>query len=208
LKKSDNCILHLREGFMKELEEKIRREGQVRPGNILKVDGFLNHRMDIDFINEMGKEFKRLFSDRPINKILTIEASGIGIACITAQYFHVPVVFAKKSQSINLDGSLYTTKVQSFTHKKVYDVIVSKKYLTPDDHILVIDDFLANGCAVNGLIDLIGEAGATLEGVGICIEKGFQKGGKELRERGVNLHSLAIIDSMSDNDVVFRQQDE
>ncbi|MDD6666421.1 MAG: xanthine phosphoribosyltransferase [Lachnospiraceae bacterium] len=193
---------------MKELEEKIHREGQVRPGNILKVDGFLNHQMDIDFINKMGKEFKRLFSDRPVNKILTIEASGIGIACITAQYFHVPVVFAKKSQSINLDGNLYSTKVQSFTHKRVYDVIVSKKYLTPDDHVLIIDDFLANGCAVNGLIDLIKEAGATLEGVGICIEKGFQSGGKELRDKGINLHSLAIIDSMSDSDVVFRSQDE
>lgn len=193
---------------MKELEEKIRREGQVRPGNILKVDSFLNHQMDIDFINEMGKEFKRLFSDRPINKILTIEASGIGIACITAQYFHVPVVFAKKSYSINLDGSLYSTKIQSFTHNRVYDVIVSKKYLTPNDHVLIIDDFLANGCAVNGLIELIGEAGATLEGVGICIEKGFQDGGSKLRANGVNLHSLAIIDSMSDNDVIFRSQDE
>ena len=193
---------------MKELEEKIRREGQVRPGNILKVDSFLNHQMDIDFINEMGKEFKRLFIDRPINKILTIEASGIGIACITAQYFHVPVVFAKKSYSINLDGSLYSTKIQSFTHNRVYDVIVSKKYLTPNDHVLIIDDFLANGCAVNGLIELIGKAGATLEGVGICIEKGFQDGGSKLRANGVNLHSLAIIDSMSDNDVIFHSQDE
>lgn len=193
---------------MKELEEKIRREGQVRPGNILKVDSFLNHQMDIAFINEMGKEFKRLFSDRPINKILTIEASGIGIACITAQYFHVPVVFAKKSYSINLDGSLYSTKIQSFTHNRVYDVIVSKKFLTPNDHVLIIDDFLANGCAVNGLIELIGKAGATLEGVGICIEKGFQDGGSKLRASGVNLHSLAIIDSMRDNDVIFRSQDE
>lgn len=193
---------------MKELIEKIRKEGQVRPGNILKVDGFLNHRMDIDFINKMGMEFKRLFSDRPVNKILTIEASGIGIACLTAQYFHVPVVFAKKSRSINLDGSLYTTKVQSFTHKKVYDVIVSKKFLSPEDHVLIIDDFLANGCAVEGLIDLIDKAGATLEGVGICIEKGFQKGGRELRERGVNLKSLAVIESMSDDDLVFLDQDD
>ena len=193
---------------MKELIEKIRKEGQVRPGNILKVDGFLNHRMDINFINKMGMEFKRLFSDRPVNKILTIEASGIGIACLTAQYFHVPVVFAKKSQSINLDGSLYTTKVQSFTHKKVYDVIVSKKFLSPEDHVLIIDDFLANGCAVEGLIDLIDKAGATLEGVGICIEKGFQKGGRELRERGVNLKSLAVIESMSDDDLVFLDQDD
>ena len=192
---------------MKALEEKIRREGQVRPGNILKVDAFLNHQMDIAFINEMGKEFRRLFSDRPINKILTIEASGIGIACIVAQYFQVPVVFAKKSQSVNLDGSIYTTKVASFTHKKVYDILVSKKFLGPEDHILIIDDFLANGCAVEGLIQLIGESGATLEGVGICIEKGFQKGGRELRKRGINLHSLAIIDSMSDNDLVFREED-
>lgn len=190
---------------MKALEEKIRKEGQVRPGNILKVDAFLNHQMDIAFINEMGKEFRRLFSDRPINKILTIEASGIGIACIAAQHFQVPVVFAKKSQSVNLDGSLYTTKVESFTHKKVYDVIVSKKFLGPEDHILVIDDFLANGCAVEGLIELIGKSGATLEGVGICIEKGFQKGGRELRAKGINLHSLAIIDSMSDDDLVFRE---
>jgi xanthine phosphoribosyltransferase len=190
---------------MKALEEKIRKEGQVRPGNILKVDAFLNHQMDIAFINEMGKEFRRLFSDRPINKILTIEASGIGIACIAAQHFQVPVVFAKKSQSVNLDGSLYTTKVESFTHKKVYDVIVSKKFLGPEDHVLVIDDFLANGCAVEGLIELIGKSGATLEGVGICIEKGFQKGGRELRAKGINLHSLAIIDSMSDDDLVFRE---
>ena len=193
---------------MKALEEKIRRDGQVRPGNILKVDSFLNHQMDISFINEIGKEFYRLFGDRPITKIITVEASGIGIACITAQYFHVPVVFAKKSQSLNLDGSLYITKIRSYTHSRVYDVILSKKFLTSDDHVLIIDDFLANGCAVNGLIDIIQLAGATLEGVGICIEKGFQDGGRELRARGVNLKSLAIVRSMTDTDIEFEEQDE
>lgn len=192
---------------MKALEEKILRDGQVRPGNILKVDSFLNHQMDIEFINEIGKEFHRLFGDRPINKILTIEASGIGIACIAAQYFGVPVVFAKKAQSVNLDGSLYTTQVESFTHKRTYDVILSKKFLTAEDHVLVIDDFLANGCAVNGLLDIIESAGATLEGVGIVIEKGFQDGGKELRARGVDVKSLAIIKSMTDDTIEFAEQD-
>ncbi len=144
----------------------------------------------------MGKEFKRLFADKPINKILTIEASGIGIACIVAQSFHVPVVFAKKSQSVNIDGDLYTSKVESFTHKRVYDIIVSKKVLSADDHVLIIDDVLANGCAVMGLIDLINEAGATLEGVGIAVEKGFQQGGKLIREKGIRLESLAVIESM------------
>ena len=192
---------------MKALEEKILRDGQVRPGNILKVDSFLNHQMDIEFINEIGKEFHRLFGDRPINKILTIEASGIGIACIAAQYFGVPVVFAKKAQSVNLDGSLYTTQVESFIHKRTYDVILSKKFLTAEDHVLVIDDFLANGCAVNGLLDIIESAGATLEGVGIVIEKGFQDGGKELRARGVDVKSLAIIQSMTDDSIEFAEQD-
>lgn len=192
---------------MKALEEKILRDGQVRPGNILKVDSFLNHQMDIEFINEIGKEFHRLFGDRPINKILTIEASGIGIACIAAQYFGVPVVFAKKAQSVNLDGSLYTTQVESFTHKRTYDVILSKKFLTAEDHVLVIDDFLANGCAVNGLLDIIESAGATLEGVGIVIEKGFQDGGKELRARGVDVKSLAIIKSMTGDSIEFAEQD-
>ena len=193
---------------MKALEEKIRREGQVRPGHILKVDSFLNHQMDIEFINEIGKEFFRLFGDRPITKILTVDASGIGIACITAQYFHVPVVFAKKAQSLNLDGSLYTTQVKSYTHNRTYDVILSKKFLSADDHVLIIDDFLANGCAVNGLLDIIEEAGATLEGVGIVIEKGFQEGGKELRGKGVNLKSLAIVSSMTDTDIEFEEQDD
>lgn len=192
---------------MNFLEERILKDGIVKPGNVLKVDSFLNHQMDIEFINEIGKEFHRLFGDRPINKILTIEASGIGIACIAAQYFGVPVVFAKKAQSVNLDGSLYTTQVESFTHKRTYDVILSKKFLTAEDHVLVIDDFLANGCAVNGLLDIIESAGATLEGVGIVIEKGFQDGGKELRARGVDVKSLAIIKSMTDDSIEFAEQD-
>ena len=182
---------------MELLENRIAKDGTVKEGNVLKVDSFLNHQMDIGLFNEMGKELKRLFSDRKITKILTIEASGIAIATVAAQYFdNVPVVFAKKSQSINLDGSVYSTKIRSFTHGREYDVIVSKKYLSPEDHILVIDDFLANGCAIEGLIEIIKESGATIEGVGIAIEKGFQDGGKKLRESGVNLHSLAIIDSM------------
>ncbi len=181
---------------MKLLEERIRKDGVVKEGNVLKVDSFLNHQMDVELFNEMGKEFKLLFADKPINKILTIEASGIGIACIVAQSFHVPVVFAKKSQSVNIDGDLYTSKVESFTHKRVYDIIVSKKFLSADDHVLIIDDFLANGCAVMGLIDLINEAGATLEGVGIAVEKGFQQGGKLIREKGIRLESLAVIESM------------
>ena len=169
---------------MKLLEERIRKDGIVKPGNVLKVDSFLNHQMDVELFNEMGKEFKRLFGDRPINKILTIEASGIGIACVVAQHFQVPVVFAKKAKSINLDGEMYTTKIESFTHKKVYDVIVAKKFLNKEDHVLIIDDFLANGCAVAGLIDLIQSAGATVEGVGIAIEKGFQQGGDIIRGTG------------------------
>ena len=183
---------------MKSLEERIRKDGVVKAGNVLKVDSFLNHQMDVELFNEMGKEFKRLFADCPINKILTIEASGIGIACIVAQHFHVPVVFAKKTQSINIDGEVYSTKIESFTHKRVYDVIVSKKYISPEDHVLIIDDFLANGCAVRGLIEMIQSAGATVEGVGIAIEKGQQSGGRMLREDGIRVESLAIIDSMDD----------
>ena len=181
---------------MKLLQERIRRDGIVKDGNVLKVDNFLNHQMDIELFNEMGKEFKRLFEANRIDKILTIEASGIGIACIVAQYFNVPVVFAKKSQSINIDGEVYATKIESFTHKKVYDVIVSKKYISPGEHILIIDDFLANGCAVAGLIDIIQNAGAIVEGVGIAVEKGFQQGGQLLRDKGVRVESLAIIESM------------
>lgn len=191
---------------MKLLEERIRKDGIVKEGNVLKVDSFLNHQMDTDLFNEMGKEFKRLFAEKPINKILTIEASGIGIACIVAQHFHVPVVFAKKSQSINIDGDVYATKIQSFTHKKVYDVIVSKKYIGKEDHILLIDDFLANGCALEGLIDLVQSAGATVEGIGIAVEKGFQEGGKRIREKGIQLESLAIVDAMESQtgEITFR----
>lgn len=191
---------------MKLLEERIKKDGIVKPGNVLKVDNFLNHQMDIALFNEMGKEFKRLFADCKVNKILTIEASGIGIACIVAQYFDVPVVFAKKAQSINIDGDVYSTKIQSFTHQRVYDVIVSKKYLNPEDHILIIDDFLANGCALEGLIDLVQSAGATVEGIGIAIEKGFQQRGKLIRDRGIRLESLAIVDSMEGGELVFREQ--
>ena len=181
---------------MQLLEERIRKDGIVKPGNILKVDSFLNHQMDIPFINELGKEFKRRFADAPITKILTIEASGIGIACLVAQHFNVPVVFAKKAQSLNLDGEMYCTKVQSFTHKRVYDVILSKKFLSAEDHVLIIDDFLANGCAMEGLIDLVQSAGATVEGIGIVIEKGQQKGGDMIRSKGLHLESLAIIEDM------------
>ena len=193
---------------MKSLEERIRKDGIVKAGNVLKVDSFLNHQMDVELFNEMGKEFKRLFADRPINKILTIEASGIGIACIVAQHFQVPVVFAKKTQSINIDGEVYSTKIESFTHKRVYDVIVSRKYIQPTDHVLIIDDFLANGCAVRGLIDMIQSAGATVEGVGIAIEKGQQPGGRMLREDGIRVESLAIIESMDDEtgSILFREQ--
>lgn len=182
---------------MELLEERIRRDGVVKSEGVLKVDGFLNHQMDINLFNEMGKELKRLFADAPINKILIIEASGIGIAAVVAQHFDVPVVFAKKSQSINLDGDVYSTKIQSFTHQRIYDVIVSKKFLNADDHVLLIDDFLANGCALNGLIDLVEEAGATVEGIGIAVEKGFQPGGDDLRSRGYHLESLAIVQSMN-----------
>ncbi len=193
---------------MKLLEDMIREKGVVKAGNVLKVDSFLNHQMDIKLFNEMGKEFKRLFADKPINKILTIEASGIGIACVAAQYFDAPVVFAKKAQSINIDGDVYSTSITSFTHKREYQVIVSKKYLSSDDHVLIIDDFLANGCALKGLIELVQDAGATVEGIGIAVEKGFQDGGQIIRDMGVNLHSLAIVESMDDTtgEVVFRQE--
>lgn len=193
---------------MRLLEERIHRDGLVKEGNVLKVDSFLNHQMDIELFNEMGKEFRRLFPSDKITKILTIEASGIGIACIAAQYFHVPVVFAKKAQSINIDGEVYSTKIESFTHKRVYDVIVSKKYLSEDDHVLIIDDFLANGCAVAGLIDLVKNAGASIEGVGIAVEKGFQDGGRLLRSKGVRVESLAIVDAMDAvaGTITFRKQ--
>lgn len=191
---------------MKLLEQRIQKDGIIKEGNVLKVDSFLNHQMDIGLFNEMGKEFKKLFQNKPINKILTIEASGIGIACIVAQHFDVPVVFAKKAQSINIDGEVYTTKIESFTHKKVYDVILSKKYISSDDHILIIDDFLANGYALNGLIELVKRAGATIEGIGIAIEKGFQPGGDLIRSKGIQLESLAIVESMdaNTNTITFR----
>lgn len=191
---------------MKLLEERIRKDGTVKAGNVLKVDSFLNHQMDIDLFNEMGKEWAHLFADRNITKILTVEASGIGIACVAAQHFHVPVVFAKKSQSVNIDGEVYSTKIESFTHKRVYDVIVSKKFLHPEDHILIIDDFLANGCALEGLIDIVNKAGASVEGVGIAVEKGFQKGGDLIRSKGIRVESLAIVESMDDKtgEITFR----
>ena len=192
---------------MKLLKDRIQKDGTVKEGNVLKVDQFLNHQMDIELLNEIGKEFKRRFADKKIEKILTIESSGIGIACIAAQYFHVPVVFAKKSQSVNLDGESFITKIESFTHKRTYDVIVSKKYLKKGEHILIIDDFMANGCAVNGLLDILETAGAVVEGVGIVIEKGFQDGGKMIRERGIQVESLAIVDGMDaqTGTVTFRE---
>ncbi len=201
-----NIIIRMND--MKLLEERIRKDGILKEGNVLKVDNFLNHQMDIELFNEMGKEWKKLFADKNINKVLTIEASGIGIACIVAQYFNVPVVFAKKAQSINIDGEVYSTKIESFTHKKVYDVIVSKKYIGPEDHVLIIDDFLANGCALQGLIQLVEDAGATVEGIGIAIEKGFQQGGEIIRNKGIKLESLAIVDGMNPEtgEIIFREQ--
>ncbi len=237
---------------MQLLKERILKDGVVKPGNVLKVDSFLNHQMDIDLINEIGKEFRRRFPSDKITKILTIEASGIGIACIVAQYFHVPVVFAKKAQSINIDGEVYHSKVESYTHKRVYDVILSKKFLSAEDNVLIIDDFLANGCALQGLIELVEESesythkrvydvilskkflsaednvliiddflangcalqglielveesGATIEGAGIVIEKGMQAGGQIIREKGIHLESLAIIDSMTDTSLTFKE---
>jgi len=183
---------------MQILKDRIVRDGRVAPGGVLKVDSFLNHQIDIELYNEIGKEFKRIFSDIPVTKILTIEASGIGIACIAAQYFKVPVIFAKKAKTKNIDGSVFTSKVESFTHGKTYDIMVSAKFISPDDKILIIDDFLANGKAVLGLLDIVKSAGAEATGVGIVIEKGFQEGGKMIRELGINLHSLAIINEMDD----------
>ena len=191
---------------MKMLEDRIRKDGLVREGNVLKVDSFINHQMDIPLFREMAKEWKRLFDGKPINKGLTIEASGI--AAVVASEFNVPVVFAKKSMSINLDYDNYETKIQSFTHKKIYNVIVSKKFLTPEDHVLIIDDFLANGCALLGLLELTEKAGATVEGIGIAVEKGFQQGGDLIRSKGIQLESLAIVESMDSatGEIVFRDQ--
>lgn len=193
---------------MNFLEERILKDGIVKEGNVLKVDSFLNHQMDIDLFDQMGAEFKKRFEGKPINKILTIEASGIGIACVVAQHFHVPVVFAKKSKSINLEGEMYVAQVESFTHKCQNNVIVAQKFLNPEDHVLIIDDFLANGCALQGLIQIVQSAGATVEGIGIAIEKGFQSGGRIIRNLGFQLESLAIVESMDaeTGNVVFREQ--
>ena len=189
---------------MKLLEERILSDGVIKEGGIVKVDGFLNHQMDIALINEIGKEFHRLFADAGITKILTVEASGIGIACLTAQYFGVPVVFAKKSESKNLDGDVYTSMVRSYTKGKDYLVRISKKYINETDRVLIIDDFLAKGQAVLGLVDIINQAGATLCGAGICIEKGFQEGGKMLREKGIHVESLAIVELTDNGGITFR----
>ena len=193
---------------MNFLEERILRDGTVKEGNVLKVDSFLNHQMDISLFEQMGEEFKKRFAGKEINKIVTIEASGIGIACVVAKYFNVPVVFAKKSKSINIEGDMYVAEVESFTHKCKNQVIVSKKFLSPEDKVLIIDDFLANGCALQGLISIITEAGASVEGIGIAIEKGFQMGGKLIRNLGYQLESLAIVDSMNADtkEIVFREQ--
>ena len=193
---------------MNFLEEKIVKDGIVKPGNVLKVDSFINHQMDIELFNEMGKEWKKRFEGKNINKILTIEASGIGIACVVAQHFNAPVVFAKKSKSINLEGEMYVAEVESFTHKNVNQVIVAKKFLSEDDHVLIIDDFLANGCALQGLISIVQSAGATIEGIGIAVEKGFQSGGRIIRNLGYQLESLAIVESMDAETgmVYFREQ--
>lgn len=193
---------------MNFLEERIQKDGIVKAEHVLKVDSFLNHQMDISLLEEMGKEFKRRFSDKRIDKILTVEASGIAIACFAARYFNVPVVFAKKSKSVNIDGDMYIAEVESFTHKCKNQVIVSKKFLNEGEHILIIDDFLANGCALQGLISIVTEAGAEVEGIGIAIEKGFQAGGKIIRNLGYHLESLAIVDDMDaeTGEIVFRAQ--
>ena len=193
---------------MNFLEERIQKDGVVKEGNVLKVDSFLNHQMDIELFEKMGEEWKSRFAGKPINKVVTIEASGIGIACIVAKYFGTPVVFAKKSKSINIDGDMYVAEVESFTHKCKNQVIVSKKFLSPDDHVLIIDDFLANGCALQGLISIGNSAGATVEGSGVAIEKGFQIGGQTIRNLGYQLESLAIVDAMDaeTGSITFREQ--
>lgn len=193
---------------MNFLEERIVKDGIVKEGNVLKVDSFLNHQMDITLFDEMGAEFKKRFEGKNINKILTVEASGIGIACVVAMHFNVPVVFAKKSKSINIDGDMYIAEVESFTHKCKNQVIVSKKFLNEDDHVLIIDDFLANGCALQGLIQIVQSAGATVEGIGIAVEKGFQSGGRMIRNLGFQLESLAIVDGMdaATGEITFREQ--
>ena len=192
---------------MKLLEDRIRKDGVVKEGNVLKVDRFLNHQMDIELFQEIGKEFKRRFANENVNKILTIEASGIGIACVAAESFHVPVVFAKKNQTKNIAGEVYRTQVESFTHGRIYDIIVSKEFLGKGDRVLLIDDFLANGKALEGLAQLVQDSGAELVGAGIVIEKGFQRGGDVIRAKGIHLESLAIIESMDEKtgEIVFRE---
>ena len=189
--------------LMKLLEERILKDGIVRDGGVLKVDSFINHQIDVDFITELAKELKRLYAGEEITKILTIEASGIGIACIVAQEFHVPVLFAKKNKTINIANDVYTSKVESFTHKRTYDIIVSKDFLKPEDKVLIIDDFLAMGSALQGLISLIRDAGATIVGAGIIIEKAYQQGGQLIRDMGVRVESLARIKSMDNNVIEF-----
>lgn len=192
---------------MQLLKERIRKDGVVREGGVLKVDSFLNHQMDIDMFVEIGKELRKRFAGEEINKILTIEASGIGIACIVAQYFHVPVVFAKKTKTKNIAGDVYTSQVESYTHGRIYDIIVSKDFLGPEDKVLLIDDFLANGKALEGLAQLVQDAGATLVGAGVVVEKGFQRGGDAIRAKGIHLESLAIVESMdaATGEIVFRE---
>ena len=194
---------------MNFLEERIVKDGIVKPGNVLKVDSFLNHQMDIALMEEIGREFKRRFEGKNINKVMTIETSGIGIAAFVAKEFGVPMVFAKKSKSINIDGEMYVAEVESFTHKNKNQVIVSKRFLNAEDHVLIIDDFLANGCALQGLIQIANSAGATVEGLGIVIEKGFQTGGRIIRNLGYHLESLAIVDGMDaeTGTITFRPQD-
>ena len=193
---------------MNFLEERIMKDGVVKEGNILKVDSFLNHQMDVKLFKQMGEEFKRRFAGKNINKIITIEASGIGIACIVAECVEVPVVFAKKSQSVNIDGDVYSAEVESFTHKCKNQVLISKKFVGPEDHVLIIDDFLANGCALQGLISIVNQAGGTVEGIGIAVEKGFQQGGQIIRNLGYQLESLAIVDGMNaaDGSINFREE--
>ena len=190
------------------LEKRILKDGVVKPGNVLKVDSFLNHQMDIGLMNEIGEEFYRRFSDLKVNKILTIEASGVAIAYAVAQQFHVPVLFAKKSKSINIAADTYVAEVESFTHKNKNMVVVSKQFLSEEDHVLIVDDFLANGCALQGLISICDQAGATVEGIGITVEKGFQIGGQVIRNLGYRLESLAIVDAMNDEtgEIVLREQ--
>ena len=194
---------------MQLLKDRIRKHGKIKAGNVLKVDSFLNHQMDIHLFEEIGKEFKKRFTDVEVNKILTIEASGIGIACVVAQYFDVPVVFAKKTKTKNIAGDVYTSKVESFTHGRVYDIIVSKEFLGEGDKVLLIDDFLANGKALEGLASLVQDSGAELVGAGVVIEKGFQVGGDAIRSRGIRLESLAIVESMDEETgtIVFRGDD-